>query len=70
MKAIFIVLLIAASVQSEPVMGEEFGQDHNQEGSAEAPIQDVETSNSSVKSESMKWEESEQVQKQEESFKH
>jgi len=71
-KEIFIVLLIAASVQSQPVKGEESGQDQNQEGSAsaQAPVQDVETSNSSVKSESMKGNESEQFQNQEEYFQH
>lgn len=71
-KEIFIVLLIAASVQSQPVKGEESGQDQNQEGSAsaQAPVQDVETSNSSVISESMKGNESEQFQNQEEYFQH
>jgi len=69
MKAIFIVLLLTASVQSQPVKGEESDQDQSQEGSAQAPVQAVETSNSSVKSESMKGDESDKVESQEESFK-
>jgi len=69
MKAILIVLLLTASVQSQPVKGDESDRDKSQEGSAQAPVQDVDTVKSSAKSESMKGDESDKVESQEEPFK-